>query len=165
MCTFQKKYSELLLFTAWRKEEDFWLASDTNENNSNANDSSEDIIQDKEESEEKKLLTFDDPEFEVKIEQLSNEKQREWENNRQQIYPFSRKMTETGVGGCEEEAGSLILRAARRTLPSSPRRSGLVRISARILPVPLLAPLESHSNPPSSALLMPFHRWRHHYRD
>ena len=91
---FQKKYSELLLFTAWRKEEDFWLASDTNENNSNANDSSEDIIQDKEESEEKKLLTFDDPEFEVKIEQLSNEKQREWENNRQQIYPFSRKMTE-----------------------------------------------------------------------
>ena len=100
---FQKKYSELLLFTAWRKEEHFRQTDDSDKDNSNVNESNQicnanenhnnDNI-DQEESNQKKLLSSDDPEFQLKIEKLTNEKQKEWEFNRNQIYPFSRKMDE-----------------------------------------------------------------------
>ena len=44
----QMKYSELLLFTAWRNEETFWQDDD----------------------DDKKLLSSDDPKFEAKIQKL-----------------------------------------------------------------------------------------------
>ena len=90
----QKKYSELLLFTAWRREDNFRQADNSNEDESNQKCNADNDNIDQEASNKKELLSFDDPVFELKIEKLSNEKKKEWEYNRNKIYPFSRKMDE-----------------------------------------------------------------------
>ena len=65
----QHQYSELLLFTAWRNEkEEFWLCDD-------------------------KKTNSDDPEFENKLLKKKKDKNTEWEKNRIEILPFSKKMT------------------------------------------------------------------------
>ena len=96
----QKKYSELILFTHWRKEETFWLADEISAgkddpNSDNGNQENEDHTNE-EECEKKRILTFDDAEFELKIQNLSNNEdiKKEWQTNRTKIYPYSRKIEE-----------------------------------------------------------------------
>ena len=87
----QKKYSELLLFTAWKKEEDFRLVDEdklTDDNVVNSNKKTDG----KKVSEKKRLFSTDDPNFESKIHLLSNKKMEEWQKNRTKILPYSKKI-------------------------------------------------------------------------
>ena len=70
----QHKYSELILFTAWRNEKkDFWLV--------------------KKKSEQETYFDSNDPDFANKLEMMKTNKKSEWEKNRMEILPFSKKLS------------------------------------------------------------------------